>query len=151
MYSFERKRLDFIVHIKTHSPQVQVSLCIRKCTYKAKITAQWTIGFSSEVFFFFFFFVLLPMCSVNDQIKMHGCAFLCRTCCAQRDLLHPAIRASLCNSIFGFPGCIPVVLWTVWRQGHNHLLCCFVERLHGYDVWKQAWPFTHMHSQVSEI
>lgn len=67
-----------------------------------------------------FFFFSLPMCSGNDQIKMHGCAFLCRTCCAQRDLLHPAIRASLCSSIFGFPGCIPVVLWTVWRRGHNH-------------------------------
>lgn len=47
-----------------------------------QITAQWTIGFSNEEDGF----SILSMCSVNDQIKMHECAFLSVTLAVHRGI-----------------------------------------------------------------
>lgn len=69
-----------------------------------QITAFWTIGFSSEEDSF----SILSMCSVNDQIKMHECAFLSVTLAVHRGISTQTCLAgktpncvSLCSSIHG--------------------------------------------------
>lgn len=57
-----------------------------------RVAAEWPIGFSTRDDGLF---LSPPMCSVNDQIKMHECSFLCE----RRDL-HLLLEGkcmSLCN------------------------------------------------------